>query len=161
MTPCKVLQMLNKSELSSLVPILDGLNYDTWHKSMKAYLMSLRLWGHCTGSITAPLEPDNPEKDKSKTASSADIELYKKDKADFDIGYAAWSKDDEKALGSILLRCHRHVGHNSKQTSLDVFRPLSVRNRVLCSRQEERQQDDDIDVPRTGDSTWSLRDSKW
>ena len=95
--------MSNKSELSSLVPILDGSNYSMWHKSMKAYLMSLGLWGHCTGSITAPFEPENPEKDKSKTASSANIELYKKDKAKYNIAYAAWSKDDEKALGSILL----------------------------------------------------------
>ena len=108
-TPCKVLQMSNKSELSSLVPILDGSNYGTWHKSMKAYLMSLGLWGHCTGSITAPFEPENPEKDKSKTASSADIELYKKDKAEYEIAYAAWSKDDEKALGSILLRTNNAI----------------------------------------------------
>ena len=126
-TPCKVLQMSNKSELSSLVPILDGSNYGTWHKSMKAYLMSLGLWGHCTGSVTAPLEPDNPEKDKSKMASSANIELYKKDKADFDISYAAWSKDDEKALGSILLRTNNAIKENvtSKDLAQEAWEYLA------------------------------------
>ena len=101
--------MSNKSEISTLVPVLDGSNYGTWHKSMKAYLMSLGLWGHCNGSIDALLEPMDPEKDKSKTASTADKELYKTDKAAYDIAYAAWSKDDEKALGAILLRTNNAI----------------------------------------------------
>ena len=64
-------------------------------------------------------------------------------------------------MSSEQAKCHRRVGHDSKQTSLGVFRPLSVRNQVLYFRLKERTlQGGDIDIPRTGDSTWSLRDSK-
>ena len=122
-TPCKVLQMSNKSEISTLVPVLDGSNYGTWHKSMKAYLMSLGLWGHCSGSIDEPFKPDDPEKDKSKTASASDIENYKKDKAEYDIAFATWSKDDEKALGAILLRTNNAIKEDviSKDTATEAW----------------------------------------
>ena len=59
------------------------------------------------------------------------------------------------------LQCHRRVGHDSKQTSLGVFRPLLVQDQVSSSMQmRESDSNDEIDVPRTRDSTWSLRDSK-
>ena len=33
--------------------------------------------------------------------------------------------------------CHRRVGHDSKQTLLGVFRPLSVSDQVPCSDERE------------------------
>ena len=60
-----------------------------------------------------------------------------------------------------MIRCHWCVGHDSKQTSLGVVRPLSVHKWVVHLATEEESKDGTgIDVPRIGDSTWSLRDSK-
>ena len=39
--------------------------------------------------------------------------------------------------GYIVSQCHRRVGHDSKQTLLGVFRPLSVSDRVSCLKREE------------------------
>ena len=106
MTPCKVLQMSNKSEISTLVPILDGLNYGTLHKSMKAYLMSLGLWGHVSGTIAMPTHPSNPAIDRhgnAVTASQSYIDAYTAAMETYSPLAHAWAKDNEKALGAILL----------------------------------------------------------
>jgi len=42
------------NNVASLVPILDGTNYGIWSKAMKAYLMSLGLWGYADGTIEEP-----------------------------------------------------------------------------------------------------------
>jgi gag-polypeptide of LTR copia-type len=42
------------SNVASLVPILDGANYGIWSKAMKAYLMSLGLWGYADGTLEEP-----------------------------------------------------------------------------------------------------------
>jgi hypothetical protein len=42
------------SNVASLVPILDGANYGIWSKAMKAYLMSLSLWGYADGTLAEP-----------------------------------------------------------------------------------------------------------
>jgi gag-polypeptide of LTR copia-type len=44
--------MLNN--VASLVPILDGANYGIWSKAMKAFLMSLGLWGYADGTLEEP-----------------------------------------------------------------------------------------------------------
>jgi gag-polypeptide of LTR copia-type len=42
------------NNVASLVPILDGANYGIWSKAMKAYLMSLGLWGYVDGTLAEP-----------------------------------------------------------------------------------------------------------
>jgi hypothetical protein len=42
------------TNVASLVPILDGTNYGIWSKAMKAFLMSLGLWGYADGTLAEP-----------------------------------------------------------------------------------------------------------
>src|ERR1700752_2765101 len=50
------LQLTMSQQLTSLVPVLDGSNYGLWSQAVKAYLMSLGLWGYVTGNIECPDE---------------------------------------------------------------------------------------------------------
>ena len=70
------------SQLTSLVPILDGSNYGLWSKAMKAYLMSIGLWGHASREIASPA----PAEDGTNHANLPE-----------------WTKRDQQAMGSILL----------------------------------------------------------
>ena len=53
------------SQMTQLVPVLDGSNYGTWAKAMKAYLMFMGLWGHATGVDTILTPPDDLELDEN------------------------------------------------------------------------------------------------
>ena len=54
MLSVKHLQITMMSQLTSLVPIFDGQNYNLWAQPIKVFLMSQGLWGYVDGSITAP-----------------------------------------------------------------------------------------------------------
>ena len=123
--------MSNKSEISTLVPVLDGSNYGTWHKSMKVYLMSLGLWGHVSGSIQMPIAPRNPALDRNGNAVIAvqsDIDAYTTAMDAYSISFPAWSKDDEKALGAILLRLNNAIKEDviSKNYADNVWAYLAM-----------------------------------
>jgi hypothetical protein len=49
------------SQITQLVPVLDGSNYGMWAKSMKAYLMSLGLWSFANSLDDMPISPDHPK----------------------------------------------------------------------------------------------------
>jgi gag-polypeptide of LTR copia-type len=66
------------SNTTSLVPILDGGNYNAWSKAMHTFLMSLGIWGYADGSITEPAEAH--------------------------AGHPKWAKGHTMALGNIVLR---------------------------------------------------------
>jgi hypothetical protein len=98
---------MSKSEIAQLVPVLDGSNYGIWSKSMKAYLMSLGYWGHANGSDVCPRRPQNPELDRmgnAVTATKDEIEQYRLELTVYNTTFPTWVKEDEKALGAILLR---------------------------------------------------------
>jgi hypothetical protein len=44
------------NNISQFVPILDGSNYGIWSSAMRAFLMSLGLWAHTTGTTATPAE---------------------------------------------------------------------------------------------------------
>jgi hypothetical protein len=46
--------MLNN--VAQFIPILDSSNYGIWSTAMRAFLMSLGLWAHVTGTTTVPAE---------------------------------------------------------------------------------------------------------
>ena len=54
MLSAKYLQITMMSQLTSLVPVFDGQNYNLWAQPIKAFLMSQGRWGYVDGSITAP-----------------------------------------------------------------------------------------------------------
>ena len=94
------------SQLTSLIPVLDGSNYGLWAKAMKAYLMSIGLWGHANGDIASPeaaedgTNPDLPE----------------------------WTKRDQQAMGSLLLRVTPSIQQDlqSETDSEDIWNHLRI-----------------------------------
>ena len=66
----------------SLMPILDGANYGLWSKAMKAYLISIALWGYVSTDISAPA---------TATDGTAHPDLPE------------WIKHDQQAMGSLIL----------------------------------------------------------
>jgi hypothetical protein len=64
------------------MPILDRSNYGLWLKAMKAFLMSIGLWGHANGDIASPA----PVADGTPHTNLPE-----------------WTKHDQQALGSIML----------------------------------------------------------
>ena len=80
MLSVKHLQITMTSQLTSLVPVFDGQNYNLWAQPIKAFLMSQGLWGYVDGSITAP-------------GAGAPAEEV-----------AAWQCSNDMAKGNIILR---------------------------------------------------------
>ena len=77
-------------QLTSLVPVLDRANYGLWSKAMKAYLMSIALWGCVSTDIPAP-------------AAAADGTAH--------TDLPEWTKHDQQAMGSLIL----HVAPSIQQ----------------------------------------------
>ena len=97
------------SQLTSLVPILDGTNYQQWSSSMSSYLMAQGQW-KCvkpgasepappTSQVETEVETEKGKKKKTETVWDWKDETYLKNLAE-------WHEDAEKALGNIRLRLH-------------------------------------------------------
>ena len=89
------------SQLTNLVPIMDGTNYQQWSAAMQSFLMSQGQW-RVTHKDTLPstcvLELDEGKKWTGKfTEGAAD--------------YLVWLEDRDKALGNIRLRLHHNIGY--------------------------------------------------
>ncbi len=70
--------------LTSLVPVLNGTNYQEWTKVMKAYLMSMDLWEYTNGDEKQPTQSSPPTQDEKIT-------------------FKAWKSANQKALANIIL----------------------------------------------------------
>ena len=77
--------------VSNLIPVLDGSNYGIWSKAMKAYLMSVGLWGHVSNTVPMPDAADFP------------------DAAAFATANAEWTKHDNMAMGHMILRVNASI----------------------------------------------------
>jgi hypothetical protein len=75
------------SQLTNLVPILSGTNYQEWAASMHSYLMSQGQWKCVKLGATAP----SPGKDNDMSAHNE------------------WEETAECALGNILLCLHHTI----------------------------------------------------
>ncbi len=71
--------------LTSLVPVLDGTNYQEWAKAMEAYLMSMDLWEYANGDEKQPTQSSPPTQDEK-------------------IAFKAWKSTNQKALANIILQ---------------------------------------------------------
>jgi gag-polypeptide of LTR copia-type len=89
------------TNVASLVPILDGTNYGIWSKAMKAYLMSLGLWGYADGTLVEPT-------------------------ADAD-GHPEWVQKNSMTMGNIVLR----VNVSIQQEVADLAAADTIWNRLL------------------------------
>jgi gag-polypeptide of LTR copia-type len=80
------------NNVSQFVPILDGSNYGIWSSVMRAFLMSLGLWAHATGTTTVPAE--------MLDATDAVMNQEACDK---------WFEKDAMAIGHLTLRVNPSI----------------------------------------------------
>ena len=112
------------SQLTNLVPVLDGTNYQQWSATMQSFLMSQGQW-KCTkpgaaapGVTTAEAEPEaEGEPSTSVTTTTGKEDL------------ASWNEDAEKALGNIHLRLHHTIGYQFNEVDTPVLLWQSLKNR--------------------------------
>ena len=90
------------SQLTNLVPVLDGTNYQQWSAAMQSFLMSQGQWKCTREGATAPnttTTVTEQEGGPSITVTTGKEEV------------ASWNEDAEKALGNIRLRLHHTIGY--------------------------------------------------
>ena len=96
------------SQLTNLVPIFNGTNYQQWSLAMQSFLMSQGQW-KCTkegadspnvGTITK-IEEDGT----TTTVTTGEAKV------------TSWKEDAEKALGNIRLRLHHTIGYQFNEVS--------------------------------------------
>src|SRR4030088_887757 len=78
------------------------------------------LWGQATGLDPIPIEPMDPTKATGKKASPTDDEInaYKAEHATYLVEYKAWSRANQQALGTIVLRCNASIQEDLSQQDL-------------------------------------------
>jgi len=91
------------SQLTSLVPVLDGTNYQQWAAAMQSYLMSQGQWkctkpGASNPGITLVTKTDEKGTSSSRTETDKAVT-------------APYDELCEKALGNIRLRLHHTIGY--------------------------------------------------
>ena len=90
------------SQLTNLVPVLDGTNYQQWSATMQSFLMSQGQWKCTKEGADAP------------TISTTTTEVEGGPSTSITVGkeeLASWNKDAEKALGNIRLHLHHTIGY--------------------------------------------------
>jgi hypothetical protein len=92
------------SQLTSLVPVMDGTNYQQWAASMQSFLMSQGQWKCTKPNALAP------------NLKSTDDEITNQSEVD------DWNETAEKALGNIRLRLHYTIGYQYN----DVYLPSAL-----------------------------------
>src|SRR5882762_5997040 len=89
------LQIKMSSQLTNLVPVLDGTNYQQWASAMQSFLMSQGQW-ECVKTGAKPPVVQEETKDQA-AITFGDV--------------ANWLADAEKAMGNIRLRLHHTIGY--------------------------------------------------
>ena len=112
------------SQLTNLVPVLDGTNYQQWSAAMQSFLMSQGQWKYtkpgavAPGVTTAEAETEaEGEPSTSVTATTGKEDL------------ASWNKDTEKALGNICLHLHHTIGYQFNEVATPTFLWQVLKNR--------------------------------
>ena len=93
------------SQLTNLVPMLDGTNYQQWSAAMQSFLMSQGQW-KCTkpGAVAPGVTAAEAEAEaEGEPSTSVTATTGKED-------LASWNEDAEKALGNIRLSLHHTIG---------------------------------------------------
>ena len=108
------------SQLTNLVPVLDGTNYQQWSAAMQSFLMSQGQW-KCTkpGAVApgAPTAEAEGEPSTSVTATTGKEDL------------TSWNKDAEKVLGNIRLCLHHTIGYQFNEVATPTFLWQVLKNR--------------------------------
>ena len=96
------------SQLTNLVPIFDGTNYQQWTAAMQSFLMSQGQWKCVKDGADVPTEV----KVEGSVTNTADITSY--------------LEDAEKAIENIHLRLHHTIGYqfNSEENPAALWQML-------------------------------------
>ena len=95
------------SQLTSLVPVLDGTNYQQWAASMQSFLMSQGQW-KCTkpGASNPGVSWETKTDEAGKSASRPVVD---------EAVSTPYEELAEKALGNIRLRLHNTIGYQHNE----------------------------------------------
>ena len=96
------------SQLTTLVPVFDGTNYNNWAKAMKAFLMAQGLWTYANGDDLPPPAPRPTYNDDGTVKEKVPDNKIK----EFNLLYGTWQKMDHMALGNITLRLNDAIKQN-------------------------------------------------
>src|SRR5882757_11517267 len=96
------------SQLTSLVAVLDGTNYQQWAATMQSYLMSQGQW-KCVKLSAMP--PTQIFKSELVTPAKGEDKAVYNEWVDNQDDIDSWYQDAEKALGNIRLRLHHTIGY--------------------------------------------------
>ena len=96
------------SQLTNLVPVFDGTNYQQWVAAMQSFLMSQEQWKCVKPGADVPDEV----KVEDSVMNAAEI--------------ASWLEDAEKAMGNICLCLHHTIGYqfNSEESPAALWQTL-------------------------------------
>ena len=89
------------SQLTNLVPVLDGTNYQQWATAMQSFLMSQGQWKCVKRDAVVPTVGTTEE-----LLEEGKVKVVVTGQAEYD----AYAEDAEKALGNIRLRLHHTIG---------------------------------------------------
>ena len=85
---------MSTSQLTSLVPILDGSNWMVWQEQMTSYLKFIGPWDYIQGKPSHPTCPglsSTPTADQLAAVAAADVAI------------TAWDLEDDKCSCAISL----------------------------------------------------------
>ena len=101
-------QQKMSSQLTNLVPIFDGTNYQQWTAAMQSFLMLQGQWKCIKDGADVPAEV----KVEGSVTNAADI--------------ASYLEDAEKVIGNIRLRLHHTIGYqfNSEENPAALWQTL-------------------------------------
>lgn len=122
------MQITISSQLTTIVPVLDGTNYTTWAATAKAWLQSTGLWK----VIARHERPDTPDVKRRAVAEGADPATGRITNQD-ELDKAAqeqeeWDDENEKAMGSIRLRLSPAMAQivKGETTAKDMWEALEA-----------------------------------
>ena len=110
------------SQLTSLVPIFDGTNYQQWVSAMQSFLMSQGQWKCIKPGATVPKVSTREVPITSPKGKEAETEVETEtitDVSQSDVDN--WLEDAEKALGNIRLRLHHTIGYQFNDVENPAF----------------------------------------
>ena len=90
------------SQLTNLVPVLNGTNYQQWSTAMQSFLMSQGQWKCTKEGAEAPNTTTTTT--EVEGGPSVSVTVGKEE-------VASWNEDAEKALGNICLCLHHTIGY--------------------------------------------------
>ena len=109
------------SQLTKLVLVLDGTNYQQWSTTMQSFLMSQGQWKRTKPGAVAPGVTTAEVEAEGEPSTSVTATIGKED-------LTSWNEDAEKALGNICLRLRHTIGYQFNEVATPALLWESLKN---------------------------------